>query len=139
MKRITGAMLASVVSLAAGMPGIAAGQDKPTDHMPPAVQIRAPRPIQSIPSSQGPGRISFTVENSIVRSPSLTPAGESVYNAECFPRLENQGAVCVTEEVNYEKNHGGDARLSCFVSCGNARDRGWPGQTHRPYATQGAV
>ena len=37
MKRITGAMLAPVVLLAAGMPGIAAGQDKPMGHMPPKV------------------------------------------------------------------------------------------------------
>jgi hypothetical protein len=37
MKRITGAMLAPVVLLAVGMPGIAAGQDKPMGHMPPKV------------------------------------------------------------------------------------------------------
>jgi hypothetical protein len=37
MKRITGAMLALFVLLAAGMPGIARGQDKPTGHMPPKV------------------------------------------------------------------------------------------------------
>jgi hypothetical protein len=37
MKRIMGTMLAPVVLLAAGMPGIAAGQDKPMDHMPPKV------------------------------------------------------------------------------------------------------
>jgi hypothetical protein len=37
MKRIMGAMLAPVVLLAAGMPGIAAGQDKPMGHMPPKV------------------------------------------------------------------------------------------------------
>jgi hypothetical protein len=37
MKRITGAMLAPFVLLAAGMPGIARGQDKPTGHMPPKV------------------------------------------------------------------------------------------------------
>jgi hypothetical protein len=37
MKRITGAMLAPVVLLAVGMPGIARGQDKPMSHMPPKV------------------------------------------------------------------------------------------------------
>ena len=37
MKRITGAMLAPVVLLAVGMSGIAAGQDKPMDNMPPKV------------------------------------------------------------------------------------------------------
>lgn len=37
MKIITGAMLASVVLLAVGMPGVAAAQDKPMGHMPPKV------------------------------------------------------------------------------------------------------
>jgi hypothetical protein len=37
MKRITGAMLAPVVLLAAGMSAIAVGQDKPVGHMPPKV------------------------------------------------------------------------------------------------------
>lgn len=37
MKRITGAMLAPVVLLAAGMPGTAAGQDKTMGQMPPKV------------------------------------------------------------------------------------------------------
>jgi hypothetical protein len=37
MKKITGAMLASVVLLVAGLPGIARTQDKPTGNMPPKV------------------------------------------------------------------------------------------------------